>query len=269
MVPRPGAPPPPLFSAPMPLAKPIWTYVLIGVIVVIWLASEFTGGSTNPRHMIENFGANFGPLVTAGEYWRLFTANFIHWGVTHLVFNAWSLYVLGTRVESLFGPRRFMALYLLTGVSGAWLTYVVRNGLSGGASTAIYGLFGALVIYFYKHRHELGETSRAQLMNLGATLLINLFFTLAPGSNSDLWGHLGGFIGGIVLGWFLAPRYEATDSFMFAFGDVLPGHRRPELANSHITDVNSLQRQALTVTVFAIALAALTVGVSVLRQGGV
>jgi rhomboid protease GluP len=268
MIPRPGAPPPPLFRAPVPMAKPLWTYVLLGILAVIWLASELTGGSTNPAHMIENFGANYAPLVTEGQYWRLITANFIHWGITHLAFNAYALYSLGTQVESLFGPRRFLALYLLTGVSGAWLSYLIHNGLSGGASTSIYGLFGAIAVYFYKHRNEMGETSRAVLTNLGVTLLINLALTFAPGSNIDLWGHLGGFIGGLVLGWFLAPRYETTDSFTFAFGDILPGNRRAELANSQITDVNSLARQAVTVAVFAIALIALTVGVAMLRQSG-
>jgi rhomboid protease GluP len=258
--------PSPAFNAPVPVAKPLWTYIMIGVIAVVWLLSEVTGGSTNPRHMVEDWGANYGPLVSAGQYWRLVTANFIHWGIVHLALNAYSLYVIGTQVEALYGRRRFLTLYLLTGVSGAWMSYVIRDGLSGGASTAIFGLLGALIVYFYKHRKEMGESSRARLTNLGMTLLVNVAISITPGSNIDFWGHFGGFIGGLILAWFLAPRYAATDPFTHTIAATLPSFKRPELANSQITDVNSLAQQAFTVAAFAVAMLVLTLAVALTRQ---
>jgi rhomboid protease GluP len=263
---RPGETPPPLFSAPVPIAKPFVTYGLIGVLGVIWLLTELTGGSTNVRNMVNNWGANFAPLVSEGEYWRLITANFLHWGVTHLLFNCWSLYAVGAQVESLYGWRRFVAIYVLTGISGAFASYLLLNGLSAGASTAIFGLVGTLGAYYVKHRHALGGSGRAALQGIGLSIVVNLVVTFSPGSNIDFWGHFGGFLGGIVLGWFLAPRYEQTDPLVYSFGSALRGFRKPELANSQITDANTIGQQALVLAVFFVVIAAATIGVSLTRQ---
>jgi rhomboid protease GluP len=258
MITRPGSEPPPLFRATLPLAKPQLTYVILGALAVIWLLTEVTGGSTNSRNMVR-WGANFAPLVTEGEFWRLLTANWLHFGVQHIMFNGYSLYVLGTQVESLFGPRRFMAIYLLSGVSGSLASYVLTNGLSAGASTSLFGLFGALVVFFYKQRNLLGGTSLRQLQHLGIVLLVNVVLGFLPGSNIDNWGHAGGLIGGAALAWFLAPTYIRTDPLARAFGGVLPAYKRPELANDDITDTNTIGKQGLVLGVFVVALIALSI----------
>ncbi len=256
MIPRPGAPPPPLFSASLPTAQPRLTYGVLAVLGVIYLLTELTGGSTRSANLIR-WGANYAPLVTNGEYWRLITANFLHIGIGHFIANAYSMYILGTQVESLFGPRRFAVLFLFSGVTGALLSYVLTHALSAGASTSLFGLFGALIIFFYRQRDVLGSASRRQLQHLGVLLLFNLALGFMPGSNIDNAGHLGGFIGGAALAWFLAPAYARTDPFARAFGEVLPGHRRPELSNDQITDTNSLAKQAFVVAAFTVALIAL------------
>jgi rhomboid protease GluP len=254
---RPGQPPPQLFSATLPTQKPIVSYILLGINIVVFLGQTFTGGSANTANLIA-WGANYAPLVTNGEFWRLLAANFLHIGSAHIFFNSWALYSLGPQVESLFSWRRFLAIYLLSGISGAVFSYLFTQGLSAGASTAIFGLFGALVVFFYKQRNILGGVSRQVLTNLGVTLLLNVFLGLAPGSRIDNWGHLGGFVGGAILAWFLCPSYQRTDPFEQAFGEILPNYRRPELANGDLTDTNSLSRNMFVIALFVVGLVALT-----------
>jgi membrane associated rhomboid family serine protease len=266
MIPRPGAEAPPLFAATLPTARPRLTYGVLALLGIIYLLTELTGGSTRSANLIR-WGANYAPLITEGEYWRLISANFLHIGIAHFITNAYSLYVLGTQVESLFGPRRFAVLYLFSGMTGALLSYVLTHSLSAGASTSLFGLFGALIVFFYRQREVLGGASRRQLQHLGILLLFNLALGFMPGSNIDNAGHLGGFIGGAALAWFLSPTYARTDPFARAFGEVLPGNRRPELANEHITDTNSLAKQAFVVAAFMVALVALVFAAVYAFQG--
>ncbi len=237
------------------MVPPRLVYGIMVVIGVLWLATEVTGGSNNVRNMIA-WGANFAPYVTRGEYWRLFTANWLHFGIQHLLFNGYSLYALGRSVESLFGPRRFAVLYLLTGVSGALASYIFTDGLSAGASTALLGLFGALMVYFYRQREVIGNSSRAQLRQLVIVLIINVVFGFLPGSRIDNWGHAGGLLGGLMLGWFLCPRYVAADGVERGGG---------ELATPYIVDANSLAKQWLVLLAFVGALVAVTLVVVMLR----
>jgi rhomboid protease GluP len=152
-------------------------------------------------------GANVGPLVTMGEYWRLFTANFLHIGLAHIGFNLYALYIVGTEVEMFYGPRRFLVIYLLSGLSGAIASYAFTYGLSAGASTAVFGLIGTLVAFFIRNRAVFGEIGRTRLSNLIFVIAINLFIGVSTPA-IDNWGHVGGFIGGVILGWLLCPFYQ-------------------------------------------------------------
>jgi len=235
----------------LPTAAPLLSYVMIGVIVVVWLISEVTGGTDDPLHMVA-MGANYAPLVMAGEYWRLFTANWLHFGVQHLAVNAFSLYSLGTQVESLFGRRRFLTIYLLSGISGSVASYVLTSGLSAGASTAVFGMLGALAVYFYRQRGVIGDVSRERLRSLLMVLAINVVFGLVA-TNIDNWGHAGGLLGGAVLGWALCPRYVS------AFGRP---RRLFELATPYIADENSLARQWPVVASFIAVMVAVVLAAS-------
>ncbi|MCS7087668.1 MAG: rhomboid family intramembrane serine protease [Thermoflexales bacterium] len=238
----------------LPTVKPRYTWAFLVANLVVFAVLTLAGGSENPVVLI-GFGANFAPLVSAGEYWRLITANFIHIGVVHLLVNSYALYVVGQQVEALYGHARFVILYLLTGFSGAVASYLLTQGLSAGASTSLFGIFGALGVYFYRYRDLFGELSRQQLIQMGFTLLINIVLGFLPGSRIDNWGHLGGLIGGVVLGWFLCPRYRRTDPFLAAFQPAL--RQRAELANDYFTDANSLWRQLPAVLAFIAALVGL------------
>ena len=137
-----------------------------------------------------------GPLapcgVADGEYYRLFTAMFMHYGALHLLMNMYALWILGRSLEAFLGPVRFLALYLVAGIGGNVAAYVFQPGaLSAGASTAIFGLFAALFLVLRK----LGLNAAAVL----PIIIVNLVFTLTvPGIS--IAGHLGGFVVGGLIG---------------------------------------------------------------------
>lgn len=266
---RPISPAPTEFSVPIPTARPFWTYLFMGIGIFIFVVMTLAGGTQNSA-VLDRFGANTAWLITARqEYWRLLTANFIHIGIAHLAFNMFALFQLGRQIESLYGRPRFLVIYLLSGLSGAIFSYMLTQGRSAGASTALFGLFGALVVYFYRHREMLGRLGRQQLINLGIILLINVVIGLAPGSNIDNWGHFGGFIGGLILSWFLCPHYAPVDPFARAFAPVIAGQHAPELSNDFMMDTNSLLRQALPVAAFALGLVALTLIATAMQRPSV
>jgi membrane associated rhomboid family serine protease len=130
--------------------------------------------------------------VADGEYYRLFTAMFMHYGVLHLLMNMYALWILGRTLEAFLGPVRFLALYLVAGLGGNVAAYLFQPGaLSAGASTAIFGLFAALFLVL----RRLGLNAASVL----PVIIINLVFTLTvPGIS--IAGHLGGFVAGGLLG---------------------------------------------------------------------
>jgi membrane associated rhomboid family serine protease len=143
--------------------------------------------------------------VIDGEYYRLFTAMFLHYGILHLLMNMWALWVLGRSLEAVLGPVRFLALYLVAGLGGSVAALAFQNPIaqSAGASGAIFGLFAALIIVL----RRMGRS----IAGVVPVLVINLIFTISvPGI--AIAAHLGGMIvGGIVAaGLAYAPRQMRT-----------------------------------------------------------
>jgi rhomboid protease GluP len=185
---------------------------MMAILTVVFALQMLTGGNDSP---LLEWGANVGPYVTQGEYWRLFTANFLHANLMHFAFNLYALYVIGTEVEMFYGPWRFLTIYLSACLAGAICSYAFTYWISVGASTGIFGLFGTLVAFFTRNRDVFGEMSRTRLTNLVIVIAINIFYGLSV-ATIDNWGHIGGFIGGFVLGWLLCPFYQIearTDGF--------------------------------------------------------
>ncbi|SNY58319.1 rhomboid family intramembrane serine protease [Paractinoplanes atraurantiacus] len=130
--------------------------------------------------------------IAAGEWWRLVTAMFLHYGLLHLALNMWLLWQLGRYLEVQFGPLRFAAIYLLAGLGGNVAAYLFtpQNQPAAGASTAIFGLFLAMIVVNRRLKRDI-----SQLIPL---LVVNLIFTFAV-PNVSIAGHLGGLvIGGAV-----------------------------------------------------------------------
>jgi rhomboid protease GluP len=193
-------------SLALPFNKPVVTWILIGVIVLVFAVQTLAGGSTETEVLVR-LGAKVTPLIANGEYWRLFTSMFLHIGLMHLAFNGYALIILGTELERILGWGRFLTIYILSGLFGSLASYALSASLSAGASGAIFGLIGALAAFFLRHRQQLGSWGRSRLANIAFLLVINLFFGFTrPGI--DNMAHLGGLVGGFCLGWFLTPRYQ-------------------------------------------------------------
>jgi membrane associated rhomboid family serine protease len=132
--------------------------------------------------------------VADGEYYRLFTAMFVHYGLLHIALNMWALWVLGRPLEAMFGPWRFLAVYLVCGLGGNVAVYVFSPGSpSAGASTAIFGLFG--VFFFVLRKLNLSVRSLIPI------LIINLVITFGGSSFISVAGHIGGLITGGLIGY--------------------------------------------------------------------
>ncbi len=143
--------------------------------------------------------------VAEGQWYRLITAMFLHYGVVHLLLNMWALWVLGRSLEAVLGPLRFTALYLIAGFGGNVAVYVFSapNQMSAGASTAIFGLFAATFVIM----RRLGRDTSAIL----PILVINLIFTFTV-PHISIAGHLGGLVFGALMALALAyaPRSNRT-----------------------------------------------------------
>lgn len=143
--------------------------------------------------------------VADGEWYRLVTAMFLHYGVIHLLLNMYALWILGRTLEASLGPARFLALYLIAGLGGNVAAYLFSapNAATAGASTAVFGLFAALFV--------VGRRLGRDVSQVLPILVINLIFTLTvPGISIP--GHLGGLVVGGLMAFVLAhaPRSRRT-----------------------------------------------------------
>ncbi|HET6151656.1 MAG TPA: rhomboid family intramembrane serine protease [Marmoricola sp.] len=200
----------------------IVTYVLIGLNVIVWAliqaqASLATSLAIIPRGTCElgnsgniytdvhssgvcnqyGPGAHWVAGVATGAPWQVITSVFAHQEILHIGFNMIALYFIGPQLEAVLGRTRYLALYLISGVTGSAVVMVLssNNSPTLGASGAIFGLLGALLVVCYK----IGADLQPILVWVG----INVVFTFV-GSNISWQGHLGGFVGGAAVAGILA-----------------------------------------------------------------
>ncbi len=142
------------------------------------------------------------PGVADGAYWQMLTSMFAHVAIWHIGFNMVFLWILGPQLEAVLGRVRFLGVYLLAGLAGSTLVYWLAPPHSStlGASGALFGLMGALLVVVIKVRGQLNQI----LLLIG----LNFAFTLLARGSISWQGHLGGFLGGALLGALLvyAPR---------------------------------------------------------------
>lgn len=171
------------------------TYLLIAVNVVMFLLQQTQQGFT------QNLWQYNAAIATQHEYYRLLTSTFLHTGVLHILFNMVALFVVGPPLERVFGWWRFLALYLVAGIAGSTLAYVVSSPFSAteGASGAIFGLFAAMWV--------VARGLRADTAQITGLIVINLVLTFTL-PNISWQGHLGGLAAGalIALAYIHAPR---------------------------------------------------------------
>lgn len=132
--------------------RTVIAYSLFALNILIFVLMAFAGGSENPSTLMA-FGVKSNELIDNGEIWRFITPIFLHIGLLHLAFNSYAIWIVGPQVEKLYGGPRFLLLYLLTGIAGVAGSYWYHPYvISAGASGAIFGLFGVLLVFSFKYR---------------------------------------------------------------------------------------------------------------------
>lgn len=181
--------------------KPVVSYVLVGIILAIFL---FVNLMARVREWPMNYalfyyGSKVNFFIIQGEYWRLFTAMFLHVDVIHVGLNAYVLYIYGPLVEKLYGKTRFIIIYLLAGLLSSAFSFAFNTSASVGASGAIFGIIGALLYLYFANRTMFDHIFGKQLfIFIGINLFIG--FTVPMIDNS---GHIGGLIGGFLMAYAL------------------------------------------------------------------
>ena len=180
-------------------STPYATYAIIGICVVMAVLTQ-GGGSFETSY---RFGARYAPAIAAGDWWRLITPIFLHGGIFHIGFNMFAVYTYGPGLERAFGIARFIALFLAAGFLGNALGFFAGDigRLSVGASGAVFGVFGAWAVYFYRRRRS-DARAEQMLRGLGGLIAINLLFGFVV-NFVDNWAHIGGLIGGAIIGFAL------------------------------------------------------------------
>ncbi|WP_375003249.1 rhomboid family intramembrane serine protease [Gordonia sp. PS3] len=182
----------PVVDASAAARRPIVTYGLIAVNLAAFIAVVLQAGGTS-NLLVKSSIMQQGALVTGlgleNEYWRLLTSGFLHWSILHVAMNMISLYLIGADLERVLGPARYLAVYLigLFGGSAAVVALGPELAATAGASGAIYGLLGALLIVVI--RLKLPATTLITVIVLNVVLSLSI-----PGIS--IWAHLGGFVFG-------------------------------------------------------------------------
>lgn len=179
------------------------TPLLLGLNVAVFVVMVASGVSLmNPTsENLLRWGADFGPYVSRGEAWRLFTNTFVHVGAVHLLMNMIGLWQIGLLVERLLGNAGYLVTYLLAGLAGSLTSMAVHPfTVSAGASGAIFGIYGALVSYLLWHRGSVPRQALSALQSTAITFVgFNVFFGLRV-KGIDMAAHSGGFVGGAIVG---------------------------------------------------------------------
>jgi rhomboid protease GluP len=179
------------------------TIVLIALNTLVYLMMVMEGHRflTFDSELLLNWGANSGALTSSGQWWRLVTSTFEHGGLLHIALNMWCLYNLGWLAELLFGRTRFTLLYLMCGIGGSLGSICWHgNGVSVGASGAIFGVAGALIPAMLLHSNQrLRALLKGQLTSIALFVFYNLAFGAAA-SGIDNAAHIGGLLTGLILG---------------------------------------------------------------------
>ena len=168
--------------------KIVVTYALMALCTLIYILQIFFPSLTA-------LGAVNGTLVRNGQVYRLITSMFMHGSIWHLLCNMYSLYVIGCATENYFGKKKFLLIYLVSGIIGSMFSCIFNTGWSLGASGAIFGLMGALCYFGYYYRLYMG---RALYNEIIPVIVLNLALSIIV-SNIDFYAHIGGLIGGVFI----------------------------------------------------------------------
>ncbi|MGC9094218.1 MAG: rhomboid family intramembrane serine protease [Candidatus Bathyarchaeia archaeon] len=186
------------------------TIAIIALNVLVYVYTAALSG--NPVEIsyavLEQYG-QFNQYVFEGCYWQLFTAMFVHVDIIHLLGNMFFLLIFGLRAEELFKPSEYITIYFSSGLAGNFLTLLFGpNMVSAGASGAIFGLFGACIVYL---RRAFGQSI------IGALVYAFFLLMISSGQGVNNLAHLGGLLIGLLLGYMLATKRKSRTTYKYGY----------------------------------------------------
>lgn len=195
------------------MAPRTWvTWGLVALNAAVWAAMVTAGAKVmrSDPAMLFAWGGNAASAVQAGEWWRLLTATFLHGGIIHLGLNMLALLTVGPLLERIYGRMQFLLIYLVSGLAGSLMSlhFAAQTKVSVGASGAVFGIVGALVVGVYQHRHQL---PRQFVRPLVGGMLPFLGYSLAMGASQahiDNGAHVGGLLAGALVALALPERFD-------------------------------------------------------------
>ncbi len=189
----------------LPQSAPYATYVIMAVTILVYilqLASQAFLQFDLPVALL----AKSNELIRDGQVWRLLTPALVHGGIAHIGFNMYALLVFGIGLERAFGHWRFLILYVLGAFAGNVMSFLFTDAVSVGASTAIFGVIGAELVFLLQNRKLFSHQFGSAIGNVLFIIFVNLFLGLAP--SIDNWGHIGGLVGGLMFTSFAGPLWD-------------------------------------------------------------
>ena len=211
----------------VPNPNPYVTFAIMGLTILCFFLQNLLE-TLYGVDLLFAFWGKINSAILRGQVWRLVTPVLLHGSVFHIGVNMYALFIIGRRLERFYGHRRFLLLYLLSAFGGNTLSFVLSSAPSLGASTAVFGLMGAEIVFIYQNRKLFGATrTRQAIFNLGVILVINLTYGFLPGLNIDNMGHIGGFIGGLFFAWKGGPLLVISREKVFA--DMVDSRRKSDV----------------------------------------
>jgi len=191
--------------------KPLITIGIITINVIMYLVTAYLSfvyakGSlfTSDINVLILLGAKVNDLIAKGQYYRFISCMFLHGGIVHLGVNMYSLYAIGPMVERVYGRAKYLAIYFISGICASIFSYIFSTSVSIGASGAIFGLLGAVLVFAIKSK---GKTGSAFIKSILSVIFINIFIG-ATLPNIDNFAHVGGLIGGMLIAFLVSFRAE-------------------------------------------------------------
>lgn len=172
------------------------TYSLVTINIILFLISallssnviEIDGG------ILVKLGAKVNYLIAGGQYYRLITCMFLHGGILHIGLNMYALVNIGSLIEGIYGYKKYLVIYFFSGILASFSSFYFSNVNSIGASGAIFGLLGAILVYSLSNKDKVNKSF---IKNIFSVIITNLIIGMTI-PNIDNFAHIGGLLGGML-----------------------------------------------------------------------
>lgn len=172
-----------------------WSIILLNLIMYV-ISSVLSGNPfTMDINVLNLLGAKNNELIMSGQYYRFITCMFLHGSIIHIASNMYSLYCVGYMVEKIYGRVKYIFIYFLSGVISSYVSFWFSDATSVGASGAIFGVLGAVLVFSFRFKNKIGKELFA---NIIAVIVLNIFIGISM-TNIDNFAHIGGLISGIII----------------------------------------------------------------------